>query len=124
MATKIPILFEIMSQRKITQKKLGANIGVSEGNISDWKSGRAAPSIEVLPKIANYLNCSVDCLLGRADRPTIEVEKDLQKIIDIYSNLNDERKRKLFEYANDLSELEKYEKDTNIKYAYRVARTK
>lgn len=110
MATKIPILFEIMSQRKITQKKLGANIGVSEGNISDWKSGRAAPSIEVLPKIANYLNCSVDCLLGRADRPIIEGEKDLQKIIDIYNNLNNEGRKALNDYAEFISTKAEYKK--------------
>lgn len=69
MATKIPILFALMSQRNITQKQLGDGIGVSAGNISDWKSGRAAPGIEVLPKIADYLDCSVDYLLGRTVNP-------------------------------------------------------
>lgn len=110
MSSKIPILFSIMSQQKITHKQLGDSIGVSTGNISDWKSGRSAPSIEVLPKIANYLNCSVDCLLGRADSPTIEGEKDLQKIIDIYGNLNMEGRKALNDYAEFISTKVEYKK--------------
>ena len=39
--------------------------GISPGNISDWKSGRSAPKADTLIKIADYLNCSVDYLLGR-----------------------------------------------------------
>lgn len=74
MATKIPVLFELMSQRKIKQKQLSDSIGVSEGNISDWKSGRSSPSIEVLPKIANFFDCSVDYLIGRTDNQQAHVQ--------------------------------------------------
>lgn len=64
MSTKIPILFELLKSRGISQKQLAQNTGISPGNISDWKSGKAAPSQSALSKIAKYLNCSVDYLLG------------------------------------------------------------
>lgn len=76
MATNIPILFEMMSKLKITHQQLSDNIGVSVGNISDWKSGRSSPNIKVLPKIADYLDCSVDYLLGRTENPKSHKPQD------------------------------------------------
>lgn len=67
--SKIPILFELMKNNKVTQQQLSEAVKVSQGNISDWKSGRSSPSIEVLPKIAEYFNVSVDYLLGLDDEP-------------------------------------------------------
>lgn len=96
--TKIPALFELMLQRNITQKQLADGIGVSTGNISDWKSGRSSPNIEVLPKIADYLNCSVDYLLGRTDNPqahesgSIELSEDKQRLLKLYDLLTDMEK--------------------------------
>lgn len=66
---KITKLFEIMGQRGIKAKELSEAIGASTGNISDWKSGRSSPSIEVLPKIAEFFNVSTDYLLGLDDKP-------------------------------------------------------
>lgn len=86
MATKIPVLFALMSQRKITQKQLSLNIGVSEGNISDWKSGRAAPGIEILPKIAEYLECSIDYLLGRTDNPQVQKSVSSMSVGNVSNN--------------------------------------
>lgn len=64
MSTKIPILFELLSQRNVTAKKLSNDTGISTGNISDWKSGRAKPSTEKLTILATYFNVTTDYLLG------------------------------------------------------------
>ncbi len=61
--TKIPKLFEVMKNKNITAKELSKAIGVSSGNISDWKSGRSAPSLERLSDLANYLGVTTDFLL-------------------------------------------------------------
>lgn len=39
--------------------------------IYDLEKRNASPSIEVIGQIADYLNCSVDYLLGRTDSPTV-----------------------------------------------------
>lgn len=84
---KITKLFEIMGERGIKAKELSEAIGVSTGNISDWKSGRSSPSIEVLPKIANYFSVSTDYLLGLDEHQkeiSAETEKEMEefKMID------------------------------------------
>lgn len=69
-------LFEIMGVLGINAKKLSDKTGISTGNISDWKSGRSMPTAKKLVKIADYLNCSIDYLLGRTDIP--EINKPLE----------------------------------------------
>lgn len=67
--SKVPVLFEILECKGITGSQLASGIGVSTGNIFDWKSGRSAPKPEAICKIADYLNCSTDYLLGRTAAP-------------------------------------------------------
>lgn len=64
-------LFRRISEQGLTPKKLSDATGISTGNISDWKSGRSLPSAIKLDIIANYLDCSVDYLLGRTDNPEV-----------------------------------------------------
>lgn len=52
---------------------VGREIGVSSGIISTWKKEGYCPSGEMLIKIADYFNCSIDYLVGRSDH--IEVQK-------------------------------------------------
>lgn len=65
------ILFERLTSLNVSNKDLSQNVGVSSGNISDWKSGRSKPNIDTIIKIADYLDCSVDYLLGRTDRKEV-----------------------------------------------------
>ena len=49
---------------------LAKEIGISSGVITKWKSG-GLPNGEMLLKIADYLDCSVDYLLGRTDNTEV-----------------------------------------------------
>lgn len=61
--------------------KLSKATGISTGNISDWfnPDKSAQPSADALVKIAEYLDCSVDYLLGLTD-----VEKRVIEPTKIY----------------------------------------
>lgn len=62
--SRIPRLFELMSEKNIKSKELSEKLGFSTGNISDWKSGRSMPGAFACASIANYFDVSVDYLLG------------------------------------------------------------
>ncbi|MEY8374075.1 helix-turn-helix transcriptional regulator [Merdimmobilis hominis] len=64
-------LFKRIAERGVTAKKVSEATGISTGNISDWKSGRSMPSAQKLDLLADYLDCSVDYLLGRTDNPEV-----------------------------------------------------
>lgn len=74
-------------------------LGLSKGNIGKWRSG-VVPNGEVLTKIADALDCSVDYLLGRTDTPLTENE---QLLLDIIRELDDDKKQLLFETAKAMA---------------------
>lgn len=47
---------------------VGKEIGVSSGVITKWKNG-TIPNGETLIRLADYLDCSIDYLLGRVNTP-------------------------------------------------------
>lgn len=67
----IDMIFALLTKDKKTAKDFAESIGVSTGNVSDWKSRRSRPNIDTLPKIADYFDVSVDYLLGRTDKPEV-----------------------------------------------------
>ncbi|MDE6790742.1 MAG: helix-turn-helix domain-containing protein [Clostridia bacterium] len=58
---------EILKNEKVSQVKLAEKIGLSKQCISDFKSGRAYPSIHTLRLICRELEVSADYLLGLSD---------------------------------------------------------
>lgn len=63
-------LKNLRKQHNITQEQLAAIVGVERSSVGKWegKSG-VIPSSEILNKLANFFDVSVDYLLGRTDVP-------------------------------------------------------
>lgn len=57
-------LFLLMKERNITAKQLSNGTGISQGNISDWKSGKSKPTADALLKLSSFLGVSIDYLLN------------------------------------------------------------
>lgn len=62
-------LREIRELRKLSQSDLAQKIGVQPGHISHFETGRRAPSLLILKKLADALQTSMDYLTGRVDDP-------------------------------------------------------
>lgn len=73
------IIARLMAERHITQRQLADALGVSQGNVSDWKKGRSKPGRDMTEKIAAYFGVSVDFLLGRTEIPNAESLVDQHK---------------------------------------------
>ena len=61
-----------LKTKNISAYKLAKETGISESLFSKWKKN---PTSEIsssnLVRIADYLDCSVDFLLGRTDKPEV-----------------------------------------------------
>lgn len=66
------IILSILKNKNISAYKIAKETGISESLFSKWKK---KPTSEIsssnLTRIADYLDCSVDYLLGRTDNPEI-----------------------------------------------------
>lgn len=58
---------ESIKESGYTQKEIAKKLGISEGNITNWKKGVNLPSVETLYKLCVLLNESADYLLGLED---------------------------------------------------------
>lgn len=60
---------EMAKMRNVTVGKMLSDCGLSVNTLSSMQSGGYFPRLEAINKIADYLKCSVDYLLGRTDNP-------------------------------------------------------
>ena len=60
-------LRELRQEKNITQKELSEAISVSRSQITKWEIGMLEPNIEMLNKLADYFDVSIDYLVGRKD---------------------------------------------------------
>lgn len=91
-------LRKLRESKKMTQLTLGTQLGVTQELISRYEIGDSFPQPQMLIKIAEYFNCSVDYLLGLTDIPTPLKHlnstniKDAE-IINKYNSLSKEDKK-------------------------------
>lgn len=71
---------ELLDEQGKSQKDLATAVGVSTGNVSDWKSGRAKPNSDVLVRIAEYLDVTVDYLLGVSNIRSTKALTEMYKV--------------------------------------------
>ena len=54
---------KMREQRGLSQGQLADKIGVAQQHISRWENGKHRPSVDVLIKIAEILNCNISDLI-------------------------------------------------------------
>lgn len=73
-------IFRLIKENKITAKQFAKNVGLSQGNVTDWKTGRAKPSIQALRKIAKAYKVQLEWLTGDSKYRTKEEEFENLKL--------------------------------------------
>lgn len=48
----------------MTQAELAKELGIDRSTVAKWETGKANPRVELLPKLAEILNCSIDELFA------------------------------------------------------------
>lgn len=58
------ILAKLRKKAGLSQRDLACELGVSNGAIAMWETNKRQPDIEMLIKISNFYNLSLDTLVG------------------------------------------------------------
>lgn len=67
-------LKKIRQEHDLTQEELAKRINTSRSNIANYENDKNMPSIEILNKLSEILNCTTDYLLGKSDT-TFDIDK-------------------------------------------------
>ena len=63
-----------------TQEKVADDLGLSRRAYSSYETGDREPPKDVLIKLADYFDVSVDYLLERSDSPTLTIPPELEGV--------------------------------------------
>ena len=103
-------LKKLRVKKNITQIKLSTDLGVSQELISRYEQGSSFPQPNMLIKLANYFNCSVDYLLGLTDVTTsykflnlTNEEKESIELLSKYKSLKEEDRKLVDKFLEFLS---------------------
>lgn len=62
-------LKNVRVSKKMTQKQMAKMFDITERAYQNYEIGKSSPNVALLLSIADYLDVSVDYLLGRTDDP-------------------------------------------------------
>jgi len=83
----------LRKKHNLSQSALGKLVDTSGDIIGRYERDIMTPSIEVIMKIADALNVSIDFLVGKT---TLELDTNVLKRVEEVSKLNGEEKEKIF----------------------------
>lgn len=89
----------IRKQKGLSQGELGKRIGTSGDIIGRYERGVITPSIEVIIKIADELQVSIDYLVGKTN---LELDTTTVKRIEDIASLPAEEKKHVFKVLDSL----------------------
>lgn len=72
---KFKNLRSIREDRDIRQKDIAKYLNISQNTYSQYETGVISLTAEVLVKLADYYNVSIDYLLDRTNNPNINSEQ-------------------------------------------------
>lgn len=57
----------LRTENNLSQESFAKKIGSNQKQVSKWERGQIEPNIDMLTKLADYFETSVDYLIGRKD---------------------------------------------------------
>ena len=115
------ILKKLRQDYDFTQEDLAKKINTSRSNIANYENDKNMPSIDVLNKLSEIFNCSIDYLLGKSDvrnTSTIDFSKDELHIslsAEDKGYISEDVKKAIENYAKFVIEEEKKKEEKNKK---------
>ena len=98
------ILRSLAENKGITQKKLAADIGVPVSTIGGYFQGTSEPDLEMIKRLANYFNCSVDLMAGNKSPGCDSFDEEM--LLHIYRMMSAEQKGLFLEIGKTMAKYE------------------
>lgn len=96
----------LRQNKNITQQQLASTLFISDKTISSWEVNRTEPSLEMIIKLSETLDCTISYLVyGDNSKNDIETEIKIKLTLDEFNQL----KSYMEKHANDLGETKQFD---------------
>ncbi|MCK8607691.1 helix-turn-helix domain-containing protein [Apilactobacillus ozensis] len=72
-------IIHLRNQKNLTQEQLANNLQVSRSTISSWETGRSYPDLEMIVRICDFFNVSLDYILRNDEKIVRKISLDSRK---------------------------------------------
>lgn len=98
-------ILETMKEQRVSQQEICRYLNLTKQTFSDWKSGKSESYLKYLPQIAEYLDVSVDYLLGKTPSPEREdIPEDEKRLRDLLSQMSEEQLKTAYKILYAIAE--------------------
>ena len=100
-------LFELRTEKEISQRAIAQIMSVSQGTYNNWENGKTQPSIEQIIALARYFGVTVDYLVGNTDDYEVsvncnEISAENREILNKILRLPKPAKKALLDFLDNL----------------------
>lgn len=100
-------LKELRISRGITQEELAKHLNISNSAVGMYEQGRREPNQDMLKKMAEFFNVSVDYLIGgqpnaNPTKADLERLKKIKKLNDLFEKMTPQQQELLISLAENL----------------------
>ena len=97
-------IFELLTEKGISQRELSDLTGISTSAISDWKHKGSTPSAYNVKKICEALNVDAEEIIGNRNSAkeggiVIDKNDDLFEFVNSYRGLDESAQKRILAYA-------------------------
>lgn len=127
------IIKSLAKNKNVTVKQLLNDCNINKGFIYDLEHKNSYPSCDKLSRIADYLDVSVDYLLGRTDKPNVDaspatasapttqepkLNEDELELLEMYRSLSKRARHELMVTTYEMKDRDELERDREIYINY------
>lgn len=86
------ILRELLEERDITQRQLAKDLNIAPSTLGNYICNVREPDFEMLKKLSNYFQVSIDYLLNNPIQNDISLNYEDYKLLHIFHSLTSEQR--------------------------------
>lgn len=95
-------LRELRKEKGLTQDQVSENLGITYQAYAHYENGRRKPDPEMLVKLSDFFDITVDELIGHGQRESVPQKAEEQYILQLFNLLNSSRQKMLIGIAEEL----------------------
>ena len=85
-------LLRFIKMSQTTQSEVAKHVGVSQGTISDWTSGRSYPRMDKIQALANYFGVQKSDLVEDVYIDKEKITEEDQEVLDLFHKVKKEKR--------------------------------
>lgn len=92
--------------KDISQEDFSKRLGVSRSSVGNYETNRNMPTVEILTKMADILECSIDYLLCRSNIRNFD-KSNIDFFTEQYPYITDEQKKQIYDFTRFVLQSDK-----------------